>query len=83
MAKLVEACIRSDVVHAFTLFAQRAPDHDDETPEVFAVVEAIVDEADAFRARYGDLTPISLRRHTDRYPVLCPRRQPRSPRATA
>ncbi|ADP79410.1 NAD-binding protein [Pseudofrankia inefficax] len=70
----VEACIRSDVVHAFTLFADPATNHDQEASEVFAVVDAVVDEADAFRARYGDLTPIALRRPSDRDPVLCPPR---------
>ncbi|WP_045875933.1 NAD-binding protein [Pseudofrankia sp. DC12] len=75
----VEACIRSDVVHAFTLFTDSAftdsaISREEQASEVFAVVDATVDEADAFRARYGDLTPIALRRQADRDPVLCPPR---------
>jgi len=94
----VEACIRSDVVHAFTLAPNSgAPIADTAgsaapgsgvagsdgnsasargaaSGEVFAVVDATVGEADAFRVRYGDLTPIALRRRTDREAVLCPPR---------
>lgn len=70
----VEACIRSDVVHAFTLFADSATNPEEQASEVFAVVDATVDEADAFRARYGDLTPIALRRQADRDAILCPPR---------
>jgi Trk K+ transport system NAD-binding subunit len=70
----VEACIRSDVVHAFTLFADPMTNPEEQASEVFAVVDATVDEADAFRARYGDLTPIALRRQADRDAVLCPPR---------
>ncbi|OHV59312.1 NAD-binding protein [Pseudofrankia sp. BMG5.36] len=90
----VEACVRSDVVHAFTMDARYrldGPETDRPDPpapspdpgpgsglsdvsEVFVVAEVTVDEADAFRARYGDLTPISLRRPSERVAVLCPPR---------
>jgi Trk K+ transport system NAD-binding subunit len=101
----VEACVRSAVVHAFTMgpgqpslgsdvdgprvepsttaepAAYGASTKDSvpaadatEVAEVFVVAEATVDEADAFRARYGDLTPISLRRPGERSAVLCPPR---------
>jgi Trk K+ transport system NAD-binding subunit len=70
----VEACIRSDVVHAFTMDAHLDPHSDTDVSEVFAVVDAVVDEAEAFRARYGDLTPVALRRPGVPGAVLCPPR---------
>jgi len=63
----VEACVRSDVTHAFTM-----DDHAD--AEVFAVIEEEITGDGAFRARYGDLTPISLRRAGAREAEVCPPR---------
>ncbi|WP_462202942.1 NAD-binding protein [Frankia sp. CcWB3] len=63
----VEACVRSDVTHAF-------PMDERSDAEVFAVIEESIIGRHAFRARYGDLTPISLRRAGARLPELCPPR---------
>ncbi|KQC35326.1 potassium transporter TrkA [Frankia sp. ACN1ag] len=63
----VEACVRSDVTHAFTMDARA-------DAEVFAVIEEEITGRGAFRARYGDLTPISLRRAGARHAEVCPPR---------
>ncbi|MCK9875943.1 NAD-binding protein [Frankia sp. Ag45/Mut15] len=63
----VEACIRSAVTHAFTMGARA-------DAEVFAVIEEEISGRGAFRARYGDLTPISLRRAGERRGEVCPPR---------
>ncbi len=59
----VEACIRSDVRHAFRL-----------GPEVFTVVDVPVSSSGAFRQIFGNLTPVSLRRPGERLAELCPDR---------
>ncbi|SNQ45664.1 K+ transport system, NAD-binding component [Frankia canadensis] len=63
----VEACVRSDVTHAFTM-------DDRADAEVFAAIEEEITGGGAFRARYGDLTPISLRRAGARDAEVCPPR---------
>jgi Trk K+ transport system NAD-binding subunit len=63
----VEACVRSDVTHAFTMDTRA-------DAEVFAVIEEEITGRGAFRARYGDLTPISLRRAGARRAEVCPPR---------
>ncbi|EIV93036.1 NAD-binding protein [Frankia sp. QA3] len=63
----VEACVRSDVAHAFTMDARA-------DAEVFAVIEEEITGRGAFRARYGDLTPISLHRAGARHAEVCPPR---------
>ncbi len=63
----VEACVRSDVTHAFTM-GTRAD------AEVFAVIEEEITGREAFRTRYGDLTPILLRRAGSRDAEVCPPR---------
>ncbi|MCK9894145.1 NAD-binding protein [Frankia sp. AgB32] len=63
----VEACVRSDVTHAFTM-GTRAD------AEVFAVIEEEITGREAFRTRYGDLTPILLCRAGSRDAEVCPPR---------
>ncbi|WP_445548421.1 MULTISPECIES: potassium channel family protein [unclassified Frankia] len=59
----VEACIRSDVRHAFRLGS-----------EVFAVVDVPVSSSGAFRQIFGNLTPVALRRSGERLAEVCPSR---------
>ncbi len=59
----VEACIRSDVRHAFRLGT-----------EVFAVVDVPVGSSGAFRQIFGNLTPVALRRPGERLAEVCPSR---------
>ncbi|WP_256789551.1 NAD-binding protein [Frankia sp. AvcI1] len=63
----VEACVRSDVTHAFTMDARA-------DAEVFAVIEEEITGRGDFRARYGDLTPIALRRAGARHAEMLPPR---------
>ncbi len=63
----VEACVRSDVTHAFTMDARA-------DAGVFAVIEEEITGRGAFRARYGDLTPIALRRAGARHAEMLPPR---------
>ncbi|WP_051105620.1 NAD-binding protein [Parafrankia discariae] len=64
----VEACVRSAVIHAFPL------DEPAGAGEIFAVVDEPVTSRAPFRALYGDLTPISLRRAGERLAEVCPPR---------
>ncbi|MCK9926507.1 NAD-binding protein [Frankia sp. Mgl5] len=64
----VEACVRSAVIHAFPL------DEPAGGVEIFAVVDEPVTGRAPFRALYGDLTPISLRRAGERLAEVCPPR---------
>ncbi len=59
----VEACIRSDIQHAFRLGT-----------EVFAVVDVPVGSSGAFRQIFGNLTPVALRRPGERLAEVCPNR---------
>ncbi|WP_239308110.1 NAD-binding protein, partial [Frankia sp. Cj3] len=59
----VEACISSDVRHAFRL-----------GPEIFTVVDVPVSTAGAFRQVFGNLTPVALRRPGARRVEVCPGR---------
>jgi Trk K+ transport system NAD-binding subunit len=59
----VEACIRSDVLHAFRMGG-----------ETFQVADVPVTRSGAFRQIYGDLTPVSLRRPDLRLAEVCPGR---------
>nr|WP_131786700.1 NAD-binding protein [Protofrankia symbiont of Coriaria ruscifolia] len=59
----VEACIRSDIQHAFRLGG-----------EVFAVVDVPVGSSGAFRQIFGNLTPVALRRPGERLAEVCPNR---------
>ncbi|WP_322755031.1 NAD-binding protein [Frankia sp. Cas3] len=59
----VEACIRSDVRHAFRLGS-----------EIFTVVDVPVRTAGAFRQVFGNLTPVALRRPGARQVEVCPSR---------
>ncbi|WP_322762677.1 NAD-binding protein [Frankia sp. Cr2] len=59
----VEACIRSDVRHAFRLGS-----------EIFTVVDVPVSAAGACRQVFGNLTPVALRRPGARQVEICPSR---------
>lgn len=59
----VEACVRSDVLHAFRVGS-----------EVLQVVDVPVTSPGPFRQVYGNLTPISLRRPGQAAPEVCPSR---------
>ncbi|KPM51805.1 potassium transporter TrkA [Frankia sp. R43] len=67
----VEACVRSTVIHAFTL---DAPADGAGPGEIFAVVDEEAPTEAPFRALYGDLTPVALRRAGERLAELCPPR---------
>jgi Trk K+ transport system NAD-binding subunit len=59
----VEACIRSDVRHAFRL-----------GPEIFTVLDVPVTAPGALRQVFGNLTPVALRRPGARQVEVCPGR---------
>jgi Trk K+ transport system NAD-binding subunit len=59
----VEACLRSDVLHAFRM-----------NGEIFEVVDARVRAPGTFRHLFGSLTPVALRRPGERLAEVCPGR---------
>ncbi len=59
----VEACLRSDVMHAFRM-----------NGEVFEVVDARIPSPGTFRQLFGSLTPVALRRREERLAEVCPGR---------
>ncbi|WP_018637924.1 NAD-binding protein [Parafrankia elaeagni] len=68
----VMACVRSDVLHAFTL--NRPGAGGPTSREIFTVVDERVERPGIFRDIYGDLTPISLHRRGERLVEICPPR---------